>query len=147
MDSFWQLCGIGDLVGVRAAIARGQDVNEASGRGYGNFTGLMRAVADSNNDIVKLLLEQPNVDLNCTTVNGQTALHEAAVNDNFQGVKQLLAYPRLNDANHKNNSGSSPAMRAMIYKKRNALRELLSHPSVDLDTRDRKGKSLEERAG
>ena len=73
MDSFWQLCGIGDLFGVRAAIARGQDVNEASGRGFGNFTGLMRAVADSNNDIVKLLLEQPNVDLNSTTVNGQTA--------------------------------------------------------------------------
>ena len=76
---------------MRASIARGQDVNEASGRGYGNSTGLMRAVADSNNDIVKLLLEQPNVDLNSTTVNGQTALHEAAVNDNFQGVKQLLA--------------------------------------------------------
>ena len=31
-------------------MARGQDVNEASGRGFGNFTGLMRAVADSNND-------------------------------------------------------------------------------------------------
>ena len=53
---------------------------------------------------MKLLLEQPTVDLNCSDTSGQTALHKAAWNDNGEAVKKLkmlLADPRLTTHNHK----------------------------------------------
>ena len=65
----------------------------------------------------------------------------------------LLADPRLNTANHKDEYGDTPAMYTMTHEfaKRyvciNVLRELVADPSVDLDIRDGDGKSLEEVAG
>ena len=63
----------------------------------------------------------------------------------------LLADPRLNTANHKDEYGDTPAMHTMTHEfvdqhvgAINVLRELVAHPSVDLDTRDVYGQSLEE---
>ena len=63
----------------------------------------------------------------------------------MEGVRLLLADPRL-DPNQKDNYGCAPAMTAMFDRKVDALRELVAHPSVDLDTRDSRGRSLEEEA-
>ena len=52
--------------------------------------------------------------------------------------------PICNTANHKNEDGNSPVMAAMLFSNMNILRELVAHPSVDLDTRDCQGTSLEE---
>ena len=68
----------------------------------------------------------------------------AAYYDNVEGVKLLLADPRLNTHNHKDNGGWTPVMTAIVLKKVNVLRELVAHPSVDLDTRDERGQSLED---
>ena len=51
---------------------------------------------------------------------------------------------RLADVNHRNNVGWTPVMFAMDENCVNALLELVYHPSVDLDARDWKGRSLEE---
>ena len=103
----------------------------------------MWAVRKKNNPIVKLLLEQPTLDLNLTDSSGTTALHFAAIKDNVEGARLLLADPRLNTHNHKDNNGWTPVMTAIIHKKVNVLRELVAHPSVDLDI-GFKGRSLEE---
>ena len=86
------------------------------------------------------------MDLNCILQHGTTALHFAVDGDNVEGVRMLLADPRLNTVNHKNMWGQTPVMFAMDCQKVNALRELVNHPSVDLDTRDGSGSSLEESA-
>ena len=65
--------------------------------------------------------------------------------DNVEGVRLLLADPRL-DPNQKNNDGHAPVMIAMFFCKVDILRELVAHQSVDLDTRNRLGWSLEEMA-
>ena len=133
----------GNLAEVREALARGEDVN-GKGEPPANWTALMYAMYNGDTEIVKLLLEQPTVDLNCTDISGQTALHMAAWNDNVEAVKMLLADPRLTTHNHKDITGWTPAMSAAYYKNAGALRELVAHPSVNLNTKDELGRSLEE---
>ena len=74
----------------------------------------------------------------------QTAVHYAADGDNVEGVRLLLADPRLDTANHEDDEGYTPVMAAVFCNKVNALRELVAHPSVLLDVRDRDGMSLED---
>ena len=84
-----------------------------------------------------------------------TALHLAAMAANVQGVQMLLADPRLNSINQKNNEGFTAVMCAMktnliyqlsVSEYRDVLCELITNPNVDLDARDRQGRSLEEQA-
>ena len=122
---------------VRAAIGLGKDVND---RSFRDKTGLMWALSKKHNSIVKLLLEQHTLDLNHTDGQDRSALHFAAMYDNVEGARLLLADPRLNTHNHKDDNGWTPVMTAMIMKNMNTMRELVAHPSVDLDT------SLDNRA-
>ena len=156
MVQVWKLCSQGKLNKVRRALARGEDVNSASGGE--KKTGLMWAVAlvgcgrlnsgstVSRWAIVRLLLAQPSVDLNCVDSKGWTALQHAAYSDNAEGVRLLLDDPRLTTANHKSDSDGTPVMQAMLYECEEALRELVHHPSVDLDTTDGEGRTLEDLA-
>ena len=151
----WKICksiGFGGEINigwVRRTLARGEDVNSKDGD---NQTGLIYAVSHRwNNEIVKLLLEQPSLDLNCVNNKGNTALLWATINDNVEGVRLLLADPRLNTINHKGLDGRTPVMKAMIgpikgWWSTEVLEELVAHPSVDLDTRDAEGRSLEDAA-
>ena len=139
MAPLWKMCEQGNLAGVRAALARGEDVNSKDGN---NTTGLMWAVKQKHNSIVRLLLEQPTLDLNCSDGVGRTALHWAF--NNVEAVRMLLADPRLTTANHYDWGDQTPVMYAMILNRMDVLRELVAHPSVDLDTRHRDGRSLEE---
>ena len=142
MDTVAYWCLLGDLSKVRAAIGRGEDVNDKTFHGN---TGLMCALMKKHNSIMKLLLEQPLLDLNLTADDGRTALHFAALFDNVEGARMLLADPRLNTHNHKDKDiGWTPVMAAMCRNKANTLRELVAHPSVDLDTTDYQGSNLED---
>ena len=140
------LCKNGNILGVRAALAslawpRNDYLNHTD-RDY--TTGLMIAVRKGHNTIVKALLEHPSVDLNYANLGGFSALHHAVAADNLEAVQLLLADYRLNTANHQNNLGTTPAMLAMRRNSLDTLRELVAHPSVDLDTKDRWGSGLEE---
>ena len=140
MPSLWNLCQKGKLNEVRAALARGADVNSKYGQ-Y-NQTGLMAAVKNRQNSVVRLLLEQPTVDLNCTDFFRETALHHAVTSDDAEIVQLLLNDPRPN-ANYKDTIGDTPVMFAIKQKKVVALRELVAHPIVDLDIMHH-GMSVEE---
>ena len=144
MFSFLESCGSkGNLEEVRAALDRGEDVNGVKAQ-TGKLTGLMLAVMNKHNSIVKLLLEQPTVNLDLVNRDGYTALHFAAKHDNVEAVQLLLADSRFHSVNLKDLFGKTPVMNAMFYKKEDALRELVTNPSVHLDTWDGKGRSLEE---
>ena len=107
-------------------------------------TGLMWAVQMEHNSILKLLLEQPTLDLNCTDNDGYTALHCAIDYGNVEAVQMLLVDPRLTAVNHKNKADETAVMFAMTNRNWDALRVLVFHPNVDLDTRDGQGTSLKE---
>ena len=142
MSSLVAMCFFGELAKLRKAIDRGEDVN--SKEGSGGRTGLMLAVQYKHNSIVKLLLEQPKLDLNATNGCGWTALHRAVIHGNVEALKLLLADPRLQTHNHKDDNGNTPVMVTPINKNVDGLRELVVHPSVDLDTKDKNGRSLED---
>ena len=134
MSSVGRLCYLGNLYSVWEAIEAGEDVND---RSYAFKTGLMLAVMEKHNSIVRLLLEQPTLDLNIGFEYGRTALHFAAEHDNAEGAKLLLADPRLN-TQQMNNDTMTPVMTAMRFDKVDTLRVLAAHPSVRLEIIDQR---------
>ena len=159
MQNIAQMSKDGDLAGVRAALARGEDVNLKDRH---NVTGLMWAAYEMHNEIVSLLFDQPTVDLNCCDSNGETALiyaisapqrdkniereidyHAVEECGNVEAVRLLLADPRLTTQNQRCRYGWTPVMSAIVNSAKDSLRVLVAHPSVDLKARDSKGRSLQ----
>ena len=80
--AMWEFCKEGSEVCVRSSLClaagqRGRE-EEINSKDEDNVTGLMWAVLKKHNAIVRLLLDQARLDLNCTSINGKTALHFAA---------------------------------------------------------------------
>ena len=139
MTSFPHLCEEGRLEEVRAALARGQDVNSSV---RDNRTGLMGAILGGHNSVVELLLSQPSLNVNSTTSIGATALHLAC--PNVTGLRLLLADPRLTSINARDGFGNTPLMWAVSDGSVECVRELVMVEGVDLETRDDDGTSLEQ---
>ena len=131
------------LAEARAALTRGEDVNNKNSFGW---TALMLAVCNSNgttplmwavsfkhNSIVKLLLDQPAVDVNVKDDNGRTALHWAAWNNNAEGARMLLLHKDFNSANVTDNGDRTALMVAVYNSNEEVLRELVDHQCVSLD--------------
>ena len=126
----------------KVRTTREEDVNIGKG---GSVTELMWAARKPHNSlIVRALLDEATLDVNCSDSCGQTALHFAAENDNVEAVQLLLADQRLKTVNQKNIYGLTPVMLAVMHNNVNVIRKLVAHPSVDLDTVDGLGKRLEE---
>ena len=135
-----QFCEKGDLEGVKAALKRGDDVNTKDI--YGE-TGLMRAVRLKHNSVVALLLNTPN----WKSEDGWSALHSAVNWENIEGLKLLLSHPSITALiiNQKDNyHGRTPVMLAVKQNRLKHLEVLAADPRVDLDTTDKKGRSLEK---
>ena len=130
MSRLWELCTDGKLAEVRAALGRGEDVNE---QGLLGTTALMRAVLKKHNPIVKLLLDQPAVDVNVKSNAGWTALHYAAWLNNAEGARMLLLHKDFNSFNVTGNFGDTALMIAVINENEEVLRELVKHQRVGLD--------------
>ena len=125
------------------ALRRGEGVN---GRGRDGQTGLMRAVANKHNSIVQFLLQYPGVDVNCQAIDGWTALHWCVYSDNLEGLRLLLAHPGMRSLNTRGVNGDTPLMGAVNNGSVSCVRELVGVEGVDLDTRDGRRRSLENRA-
>ena len=140
---FLNLCRDGDIEGVQAAIDNGTDVNEDNANGLG-WTGLMVALHHSQNNVVQLLLNHPQIDINKVNHRGRCALHFAVFRDNHEGMAALLARQDLTTINQRSNEGWSPIIYAVCSNSVNCFNLLLAHPEVDLDTRDGYRRSPEE---
>ena len=71
------------------------------------ITLLQSAASGGYEQVVRLLLQQPGVEVNKQCASGNTALHAAARAGKVEAVKLLLAHPRI-DANIKNVTGDTP---------------------------------------
>ena len=125
-----QLCLDGKLAEVRSSLARGEDVNS---KGPSGTTALIIAVGRKHNSIVKLLLDQPAVDVNVKDKYGGTALHLAALDNNAEGARMLLLHKDINSADVIDEDGETALMSAVRLRKEEVLRELVRHLSVSLD--------------
>ena len=82
---------------------------------------------------MKLLLDQPAVDVNVKDIVGQTALHYAAEFNNAEGARMLLLHKDFNSANVTDNNGNTALMIAVRDRNEEVLRELVEHQCVSLD--------------
>ena len=142
VGSLWELCEVGDLEGVRAALGRGEEVNQRGGR-Y-QRTGLMVAAYRGHRSTVELLLQQPGLEVDLTARDGYTALHWACVGGQGGVVARLLDHPSLTSLNTRDDSGSTPLMLAVSWGNVSCVRELVGQSGVELETRDSEGRGLEE---
>ena len=116
MAPLWKLCANGKVTEVKAALAKGVDVN---GRNGGNETALMTTAGQvvcqchggCQEVILKLLLEQPSIKVNLVDMEGCTALHYAASEGHRNAVALLIADKRV-DVNCKDSSQMTPLMMA-----------------------------------
>ena len=116
MAPLWKLCANGKVTEVKAALAKGADVN---GRNGGNETALMTTAGQvvcqchggCQEVILKLLLEQPSIKVNLVDMEGCTALHYAASEGHRDAVALLIADKRV-DVNCKDSSQRTPLMMA-----------------------------------
>ncbi|AXI23982.1 Ankyrin repeats containing protein [Cardinium endosymbiont of Sogatella furcifera] len=83
-------------------------------------TPLIMATQEGNQDMVKLLLEQPNIDVNKTNREGNTPLMMATQKGKEDIVKMLLKQPNI-DVNKKNIEGNTALGMAVKNKKHPAI--------------------------
>ena len=135
MVPLWQLCFEGKLERVRFALRGGEDVNS---RDEDNKTALMWAVEKKHNGIVRLLLQQPAIQVNdkCRNV-GETALHMAANINNVEAMQLLLANQQI-EVNCQNNEGAT-ALHCAAVENVEAMQLLLANEQVDVNLKDKEG--------
>lgn len=129
--SLFALCATGELAEVKAALERGADVNE---RERFNTTMLMYATQVGKIPLLKLLLEQPTIEVNVGAGDeGFTALHLAVGEGEIEAVKVLLMDPRV-DVNCKTSEGETPLIFAAKQARRfDKLQLLLADERVDVN--------------
>ena len=153
IERFYWDCWYGDLKGVHAALQGGLDVNTESEAGC---RGLMAAVINGHNAVVRLLLQQEGIEVDIigAYMDDQyrgASLMTVAVERNYVDCVKLLLSDKRADPNIKDPKpdyedylGFSPLMFAVKYNHVDCVKLLLADPRVDLMTRDGYMRSEEE---
>ena len=145
MAPLWRLCAHGKVSEVKAALAKGVDVN---GRRGGNETALMttagQVICECHSGcqevILKLLLEQPGIQVNLADMEGCTALHYAASEGSRNAVALLIADKRV-DVNCKDSSQMSPLMMAADSNFIGIVKLLLADQRVEVNAATKDGET------
>ena len=136
-----ELCRDGKLEEVRAALARGEEVNQF----VLGFTGLTWAAVAGHEAVVELLLKHPGLDVNLAAGGGlMTALQSACMYGHTGILRRLLAHPSLTCHNAVDICGSSALSLAVKSYSVECVRQLVAVKEVDLEARDMFGRNLEE---
>ena len=134
-DLLMEHCRYGNLEGVRATLKSGVGVNSRMyGKGY---SGLMIALVKNHNEVVKLLLEQVDLDVNMDC-NGSTAVHYAVHGNNVEGLHMLLQRKDLDccSVNKLDKLDCTPLKLALVYDYTHCLTLLLSDKRCDPNKKD-----------
>ena len=135
--SLYKFCENGDLDGVKAALGRGEDVNQIWQHGDCGNTAcadnpncdfkalpLQGAIKGNHPHVVALLLKQPGIDVNLRGFPGYTPLSVACMLGRANIVKQLLFAPGI-DAEIANDLGRTALMEAISFGHTGCVRELM----------------------
>ena len=128
------------------------DVNWMNSKGLSVLHALVcKTKPKVNLKLLELFLAHPRVDVNCKSgpsglghLIGQTVLHVAAFANNVEAAKLILAEPRFTSANAQAELEGPAVIVAAIRCHWEVLKELVSHPSIDLDVKDKNGLSLDD---
>jgi len=82
-------------------------------------------------EMASLLKDNPGFDVNWTDSNHWTAMHIAAISNQVEALRVLLAHPDI-DVNVQSTDGYTPLAMACGEGEAEAVRELLKDPRVDL---------------
>ena len=142
----WENCRTGSLEEVRKALQAGADSNTTGGPFHSPC--LMEAARNNHDEVVALLLSSPGIqvnakDLDWRTNEDWTALHFACGYGCLASLSKLLAAPGLK-LNERNDNGWTPIMTAIGRGKTSAVLQMAAVSEVDLDVKDKEGRSLEE---
>ncbi|CAL4141235.1 unnamed protein product [Meganyctiphanes norvegica] len=99
---------------------------------------LYRAAYRGHIDVVKKLLEHPDIDPNVTTQDGITAIYAAAAKGNTDCVRLLLEHPNTNP-NMQKSDGASAIYTATFNGRIEILELLLNHPWTNPNLRKNNG--------
>ena len=137
MAPLWQLCSEGKLERVRAALRGGEDVNSRDSKE--TKTALMWAVEKKHNGIVRLLLQQPTIQVNDKCRNeGRTALHNAALFNNVDAMQLLLANHQI-EVNCQDNTGLTALHYAAVRNNVEAMQLLLANHQIESNCQNNEG--------
>ena len=102
--------------------------------------------AVANKTMLELFLAHQRVDVNCKFgSHGRTILHTAAGKNNVEAVKLILAEPRFTSTNSlAEPGGRTPLAIAALKGNWDVFKELVDHPSVDLDVKDKNGLTIDD---
>jgi ankyrin repeat protein len=115
-----------------------EEINKQNNYG---FTALTLAAMNSNVNIVKLLLEHPNIDVNIRDVDGWTVLMRVCkynTYSNIEIVKLLLKHPNI-DVNIQDVDGWTALIVAVdnnIQSNIEIIKLLLEHPDINVNIKD-----------
>ena len=140
LAQFMTCCQDGEVEDARQALLDGQDPNERDEDD--GCTGLMLAVQNKQNEILELLIEQPEIDINCVSKKGNSVLHFACLNDNPWAIEKLGSDPRIKKLNSGNNVGITPLLGAVMLGNVDSVRELVKFPEINLFGSCDKGRTL-----
>jgi ankyrin repeat protein len=125
----------GHLGAVEACLAQGANLNQPNKDG---FAPLNAATCNGHTEIVKLLLEQPSIEINQPDKYGYTPLTNAAAIGHTEIVKLLLKQPGI-EINQPDKDGATPLAYAARYGHTEAMSLLLKQPGIDINQPNKDG--------
>ena len=107
------------------------------------YTALMLTIYVENNEIAKILLMNPKIDVNLVPNGNQPALVLAISRKNYEIAKMLIEHPKI-DVNLGENVGITPLIDAILegkYKSYEIAMMLLDHPKINVNSLDHSGET------
>ena len=135
--NFDALCALGQVERVKTALARGpgEDVNSRNKYYHTVLMCTARYPSENHISILRLLLEQPLIDLNLTDEKGNTALMFAAHFENIEAVRLLLEQPSI-EVNLEDISGHTALHLATVKGNIDAVKLLLVNERVNVNSQN-----------
>ncbi len=122
---------------VQMMLDRGANVNAANSKGV---TALMIAGFKGHSEVVKLLLNQPNLNLSARDRDGWSPLFYALKSEKIEILQLMLRQPGL-DVNAKDVLGLSALNWALILGEIEIVTLMSKQPGIDINVRDALGRT------